>query len=41
MGEAKGRLVQKRAMVSDGLKQMVIVKSVFRDNRKGLASTKA
>lgn len=37
----KGRLVQKRAMVSDGLNQICIVESVFKNNRKDLASTKA
>lgn len=32
--KAKGRLVQKRTMVSDGLKQMRIVESVFKNNRR-------
>lgn len=34
--KAKGRLVQKRAMVSDGLKQMRIVESVFENNRRSI-----
>lgn len=36
----KGKLVQKRAMVSDSLKQMYIVESVFENHREDTASTK-